>query len=169
MAEQRSGGVLVGIGIFKLVKVAILLAAGFAALNWLHRNPEASLWRWIERFNIDPARPLVEKVLGKAETLGPRQLWKVAITSFTYAALMTVEGVGLLMRKRWAEYFTVVITGSLLPFEIWELHKRFTGERVAVLVINAAIVVYLIARLVKEKKEPRQEPEGPMRRMPARA
>jgi uncharacterized membrane protein (DUF2068 family) len=66
---------------------------------------------------------------------------------FVYAGLMTIEGVGLLLGKRWAEYFTVIVTASLVPFEVWEIVRHATVIRISALVINAAIVIYLIARL----------------------
>jgi uncharacterized membrane protein (DUF2068 family) len=47
------------------------------------------------------------------------------------------------MRKHWAEYFTVITTAAIIPLEIWELAKRFSGAKIVVLVVNAAIVVYL--------------------------
>ena len=34
------------------------------------------------------------------------------------------EGVSLLLRKRWAEYFTVIVTASFIPLEIYELVKK---------------------------------------------
>jgi uncharacterized membrane protein (DUF2068 family) len=158
MAERRSGGVLVAIGIFKMVKVTLLLVAAFAALRLLHRDPEAWLWHWIDRFNVDPTRPIVRKVLGGSEHVHEGTLWKVIITSFTYAVLMSVEGVGLILRKHWAEWATVFITGSLLPFELWELHKHVTATRIIALILNVAIVVYLVVRLVKQRHHPRSAP-----------
>jgi uncharacterized membrane protein (DUF2068 family) len=163
MAEQRSSGVLIGIGIFKLVKVVILLVAGFAAVELLHRDPQSELWRWIEHFNINPTQPIIERALGKASDVDSAELWKVIVTAFTYAVLLSIEGIGLLLKKHWAEYFTVFITGSLLPFEIWELHKGLTATRVIALIVNVAIVVYLIVRLVKQRHDKKRPRAGALR------
>ncbi len=66
----------------------------------------------------------------------------------TYAAVFAVEGVGLWMQKRWAEWLTTIITASLIPLELWELiHKPSIGAAL-VLVANILIVGYLVlARL----------------------
>ena len=63
-----------------------------------------------------------------------------------------VEGTGLVLRKRWAEWLTIVVTSSFVPFEAYELvHKPGVGKAVA-LVVNVAIVVYLIVR-VRQKQQ----------------
>jgi uncharacterized membrane protein (DUF2068 family) len=69
------------------------------------------------------------------------------VGTFFYALLHLVEGTGLVLRRRWAEYLTVVATGSLLPLEFYEIARKFSVLRVGVLAINLAIVAYVIARL----------------------
>ena len=68
----------------------------------------------------------------------------LGLSAFAYAALFAVEGTGLWMQKRWAEYFSIVATSSLLPLEIYEVVKRVTMLRIVVLVSNVAIVAYLV-------------------------
>ena len=45
----------------------------------------------------------------------------VAIAALVYAALEATEGVGLALRRRWAEYLTVLATGLFIPFEAAEV------------------------------------------------
>ena len=52
-----------------------------------------------------------------------------------------------MLRKRWAEYFTIITTGALMPLEIFELAHRFTVTRLVVLMVNALIVWYLVRRV----------------------
>jgi uncharacterized membrane protein (DUF2068 family) len=61
-----------------------------------------------------------------------------------YAVLEAVEAVGLWMQKRWAEYLTLIATAALLPLEIYELARSVTVLKVTALVVNVAIVVYLL-------------------------
>jgi uncharacterized membrane protein (DUF2068 family) len=67
-------------------------------------------------------------------------------TAVAYAVVEGVEAVGLWLEKRWAEYLTAIATAGFLPFEIHELSKRVTVLRVAALVINVAILVWLVYR-----------------------
>jgi uncharacterized membrane protein (DUF2068 family) len=55
------------------------------------------------------------------------------------------------LRKHWAEYLTLISTGLFIPLEVFEIYRRFTLIRVAVLAINLAIVWYLAARIKRRK------------------
>jgi uncharacterized membrane protein (DUF2068 family) len=46
----------------------------------------------------------------------------------------------------------VLITGSLLPFEFYELSRRVTKTGVAITVVNIVILMYLVARLVRDRE-----------------
>lgn len=54
---------------------------------------------------------------------------------------------GLLLRKRWAEYFTIVTTAGLIPLELYELARHVSLAKIVVLMLNVAIVIYLIRRV----------------------
>jgi uncharacterized membrane protein (DUF2068 family) len=84
--------------------------------------------------------------LGKLLSVRSAALDLVLITALAYFILELVEAIGLWHEKRWAEYLTAVATSGLLPLEILELTKRITVIRVGALVINIAIVVWLLYR-----------------------
>ncbi len=52
-----------------------------------------------------------------------------------------------MLRKRWAEYFTIITTAGLIPLEVYEINRHVTAPKIVVLLINVAIVVYLVARI----------------------
>jgi uncharacterized membrane protein (DUF2068 family) len=58
-----------------------------------------------------------------------------------------IEGVGLLLRQRWAEYFTVLVTGSFVPLELYELTRRSTVTRMLLIGVNVAVVWYLVVHM----------------------
>ena len=70
----------------------------------------------------------------------------LAVSAIAYAALETTEGVGLAMRRRWAEYLTVIATGILIPYEAYEVIMRPTLFKVGALLLNLAVVGYLTYR-----------------------
>ena len=143
---------------FKLLKGLLLAAAGFGALRFLHRDLAASLNHWIEVLRIDPENRFIHPVLAKLFAISPKQLKELSAGTFVYSAVLLTEGAGLLLRKRWAEYFTVISTGIFIPLEIYELARHFTAAKVLVLLINGAMVVYLIVQLRREREsgEPNQ-------------
>jgi uncharacterized membrane protein (DUF2068 family) len=139
------------IGLFKLVKAVLLVFVGLGAIHFLRRDLGDSVVHWVDLFRVDPDNKYVHSLIAKAFSVTPRQLKEVSAGTFFYAAILGTEGVGLLMRKHWAEYFTVISTGVFLPLEIYELFHHFTWVKVAVLVTNAAIVWYLVVQIRREK------------------
>ena len=69
-----------------------------------------------------------------------------ALSAIAYAALEATEGIGLAMRRRWAEYLTVIATGILIPYEAYEVITHPTLFKVGALLLNLAVVGYLAYR-----------------------
>ena len=69
-----------------------------------------------------------------------------------YAGLFGVEGVGLWMGKRWAEYLTIIATSSFVPFEVYELIRHASWQRGATLGINLLVVGYLVWKVRRHAK-----------------
>ena len=70
----------------------------------------------------------------------------LAIGAVGYAILEGTEGVGLAMRRRWAEYLTVIATGVLIPYEAFEVVRHVTLFKIGALLLNLAVVGYLAYR-----------------------
>ena len=70
----------------------------------------------------------------------------LAIGAIAYALLEGTEGVGLAMRRRWAEYLTVIATSILIPYEVYEVISHATLFRAGALLLNVAVVGYLAYR-----------------------
>ena len=135
------------IGIFKLVKVAGLLIVGIGAIRLLHRDVATSVTHWVEALRLDPDNQYIHKGLSRVFRITPKQLKELSAGTFLYAGLYLTEGIGLLMRKHWAEYFTTISTALFIPLEVYELFHRFTWVKVWVVALNVAIVWYLAARI----------------------
>jgi uncharacterized membrane protein (DUF2068 family) len=87
---------------------------------------------------------LVAALLTRLTHLTPHSLAWLAVIAGVYAAVSGVEAVGLWLEKRWAEYLTVLATAGFLPLEIKALVDRVTFVRISAMVVNIAILVYLI-------------------------
>lgn len=144
---SQSSSALLLIAIFKLVKGILLLAVGIGALRFLHRDLAHSVNHWVNVLRVDPDNHYVHSLIARVIRVSPRQLRELSAGTFIYAGLLLTEGVGLMMRKAWAEYFTIITTGLLIPLEVYELYKHITLAKVAVFAINVAIVVYLVMRV----------------------
>ena len=135
------------IALFKLLKALLLIAFGVGALKLLHRDMGSTLDHWVAVSGIDPGNRWVERGIAKASNLTPAKVKGLGIVSFIYAGLFLTEGVGLWLLKPWAEWFTVIITSSLVPVELYELYRHPSGSKIVVLIINIAVVSYLVYRI----------------------
>jgi uncharacterized membrane protein (DUF2068 family) len=138
------------IGGFKIVKGLVLVALGFATLRLLHHDVEDVVTTWATELHLNPESRVIGALLEKLSDWDPKTFELAIVGMFVYAALLLAEGFGLLWRKTWAEYFTIIMTGAFIPLEIWELVKRLTPVRAGVMVLNVAIVAYLVMRLRRE-------------------
>ncbi len=135
------------IGLFKLAKGLSLLIVGFGLLKLLHRDVASVTEHWIEVLRVDPDNRFIHRALLKVFNVTPKQLKELSVGTFVYAAIFLTEGTGLLARRHWAEYMTLISTGLFIPLELWEIHRHFTMLKLGVTVVNVLIVWYLAARI----------------------
>jgi uncharacterized membrane protein (DUF2068 family) len=150
--RKHSAGMLVLIGAFKLVKAITLVAAGIALIT-LAKDHHASstLVHWAREAHLDPGARFLRRGIGEVAGLDPKDRALIGGALFLYAAVFLVEGIGLVTRRSWAEWMTLIVTTSLVPFEIYELTREVNIARVIVLVANIAIVAYLAWRVRDER------------------
>jgi uncharacterized membrane protein (DUF2068 family) len=63
-----------------------------------------------------------------------------------------VEGIGLYLEKTWAEYLTLGITASFLPWEVFEIFRKLTVIRVSLLTVNVLVFLYLFSLVTARAK-----------------
>ncbi len=141
------------IAAFKLLKACSLVALGVGALKLLHKDVAGMVEHWINMFQVDPRNHFVNLLLTKLANVDDRRLKALSAGTFIYAGIFLVEGVGLALQKRWAEYFTIITTSSWVPIEIYELLKRVSVGRSLALAVNLAVVAYLIFELKRFPKQ----------------
>ena len=141
------------IALEKVTKATILIIVGFRLLSLLGQDVHERAMEFISRHGIDLANRYVQMGLEKLVGMGDRQIVEFSIAAFAYALIILVEGIGLWLQYRWAEYMTVITTSLFIPFELYELYERFTWIRIAILAINIFIVWYLSTRIRDEHVE----------------
>ena len=142
------------IAVFKLLKAAALIVTGIGILKLMHNDIADTLQHWVATLGIDPGRRFVSEAIERATSIPSEKTRALGIVSFVYAALFVTEGIGLWLLKRWAEWFTVIITASLLPVEIYEIARRPTAIRILVPLLNVAVLLYLVRR-IRADRHPR--------------
>jgi uncharacterized membrane protein (DUF2068 family) len=88
---------------------------------------------------------------GLGVRLSPPQ--QLAAANLCSAGLSLIEGIGLLMQRRWAMWLTLLVTAALLPFQVYELADRVRWSRLLFLGVNLGIVYVLLVCLRSDRRE----------------
>lgn len=135
---------LIIIGAFKILEGLFFVLLGFGVVRLLHRDIGDLLLRAAMALRIDPESHFINILLEKVQLLTPPKIRLIGAGIFLKAALDFVEGIGLALEKTWAEWLTIALTASFLPWEIFEILHRFTWIKVGVTLINVVVLLYLI-------------------------
>ena len=133
----------------RIVKAIVLIAL---AIGLLVAGEQGLLTTWAryaqDQLNLDADDGVIVQLLLRLLLLigSFSHVSVVAIAAIAYALLEGTEGVGLAMRRRWAEYLTVIATGILIPYEAYEVIHHATLFKVGALLLNLAVVGYLAYR-----------------------
>ncbi|MGH9615356.1 MAG: DUF2127 domain-containing protein [Acidobacteriaceae bacterium] len=140
------------IGALKLLQGGFFVALGFGLLHMIHRDLYLFALETVQALHLDPDRLVVATLLDKVMLLDVHRLKQLSALVFIYAALDFVEGTGLILEKRWAEYFTLVLTLALLPIEAIKLIYHPNHWILAVLLVNVLIAIYLAWLVLPRRK-----------------
>ena len=169
-----SRGILL-IAVFDLIKAALFLVGAAGVFHLVDRNTHVELTRLLHVFRINGDHAFIRNLLVKANLISDPDKRIFAGVLLLYTVLYAIEGTGLLLRQRWAEYFAVLMTAIPLPFEAYTLlhhathtpmarllspgqptpllfHSRVFVLKLAVLFINAGIVWFLGYHLRRDRK-----------------
>src|SRR6204780_408794 len=110
-------GVLRTIALYKLVKVILLLLVAYGELRLRDASLAAKLLSWAQARPYGLEHRIVAPFLEWFSGLSVSRVYVFRIAALAYAAVFAVEGIGLWMEKRWAEWLTTIIIASLIPLE----------------------------------------------------
>ncbi|MBE1158885.1 DUF2127 domain-containing protein [Dyella acidiphila] len=150
--EARHSFGLRVIAIYKAIKTVCLIIVAFVAFG-LHKEQNFDhLVHMLEHLSLSDSNGLRLQLVQLLEQMGPGKFVAIGIVALCYAAIFATEGTGLWLRKHWAEWFTVIATGSLIPFEVYEVFHKFSWLKVGALLANVAIVIYLVQLAMQPHK-----------------
>jgi len=144
------------IAAYKLFKACALLLVAATAFHLTGANRIDVLSDRLMQLPIHHGHRYLVGLIDEMFELGPRRFLAIGMALCIYASVFFVEGWGLWREKRWAEYLTVIVTASLVPLEVWEMARQFSGLKLLALLANLAIVAYLIHLLRQSRADPRR-------------
>jgi len=146
------------ISFIKFGKAALLLGMTYGLYRLRRPDLVDQLYDWLNSLADTFERRLLERELDWVDSLGIDRLNNIVIATSAYIAILLTEGTGLFFHKTWAEWLTIVASGSLIPFELWHLiygqhHNKWAVF--AAIVLNVVIVIYLV-RVLRAARRARQ-------------
>ena len=136
----------------RALRAVLLIGVGVVLATHTHADWAEIARQFAQRAGLDPSRNETGRLVSSLGRFGPGQAARDAGIATGYGALEAVEAYGLLRKRRWGEYLTVVSTALLLVPEVHELLSRPTALKIGGLVLNVVIVGYLVIRLVRHRQ-----------------
>jgi uncharacterized membrane protein (DUF2068 family) len=146
-ASARRDRLLPWIAAERAFRTVVLLAVGIALVSHPHANWASDVSHLAQRLGLDPKDNWVQRIMSDVGKIHAHQDLVFGVAAIAYGVLEGVEAYGLFTRRRWGEWLTVVATSLLFVPEVWELTKSATVLKVGAVVVNLAIVGYLVWRL----------------------
>jgi uncharacterized membrane protein (DUF2068 family) len=146
-SAARGDRLLPWIAAERAFRALVLAAVGIVLLTHLHENWASDVTDLARKGGLNPKDNWVQRILHDATKLNASKTFLFGVLALGYAALEGTEAYGLWNRRRWGEWLTVLATSLLLIPEVWELTKSTTVLKVGALIVNVAIVAYLLVRL----------------------
>ena len=143
---------LTAIGIYKLIEGLLFVVVGIGVFKLVHQDIGEVLTRWIGAVHVDPNNRHFLKVLAKLCAVSDRKLEELGAGTFFYAGIYLTQGLGLIYKKTWAEYFTIIVTASFIPVELYLATQHLTAARVVATLVSLGTVWYLAADRLGEAK-----------------
>jgi len=137
---------------------ALLLWGGFALLLLAQQsNPQDFFSVLVHRlFRGNPPGIAIRYIAENTGFITRTMIIRVALATAAYGAVESTEAIGLLLRKRWAEWLVILVTGSFIPVEIFEIVMRPNPVKVLTLVANVLVLWYLLKRMFDKRAERRR-------------
>jgi uncharacterized membrane protein (DUF2068 family) len=128
----------------EFIKGLVVLLAGFGVLSLVHRDAWDVAESFLEWLHVSPDTHYAQVFLNLADQVTDSRLWFVAAGALAYSSLRFGEAFGLWFERVWAEWLALISGALYLPFEIYEIIRRPDAVRIAIFLINLAVVLYMV-------------------------
>lgn len=144
MTPVRLSSALRLVALLEAGKGLLVLSAGFGLLSLVHRDVQSFAEHLVTHSHLNPAARYPRIFIDAVSRLNDSRLMLLAAGAAAYAAVRFVEAYGLWFARRWAEWFAVASGALYIPFELLELTRRSTWIGLALVLVNAAVVGFML-------------------------
>jgi uncharacterized membrane protein (DUF2068 family) len=141
--QHRNTGLRL-IAALKVAKGLLLTGIALGLFHAINHDLGETMRKAAVHLRIDPENRIFRAGLERATNIPPKTLRTFGLISLVYAAELYVEGIGLWLNQAWAKYLVVVATAIFVPEEVRACLLHFAWERAGLLVVNLAVLFYVI-------------------------
>jgi len=149
--ERTSKAGLRAVATFEALKGVLVLVLGMTLLA-VHSHFEELVENLLYHLHIDFDRRIGHMMLNAAMTVKDARWWAIGAAIGTYSSVRFIESWGLWNRRVWAEWFALLSGTLYLPWELLKVIERADWDRIAVLLINLVIILYMLWIRVQETR-----------------
>lgn len=142
-AQKRAAGLYTIIAV-KLGKSLLLFGITLGIYSLMGDDLQVELERFVRWLRLDPEHQFFADLGARLQVLTPASIAWIASGTLLYGVLLLVESIGLMFRVFWAAWLAIGETAFFIPIEIYHLMKDFSPAVFVLLVVNVAIVWYLV-------------------------
>jgi uncharacterized membrane protein (DUF2068 family) len=128
----------------ELAKGVIVFLAGLGLLTMRHKSIWGIAESLLEFLHVSPYHHYVGVFIDLVARISDVRLWKIAVVASIYVILRFIEAYGLWYALPWAEWMAAITGGIYVPFEADDFIRRPSWFKLAVIVINLLIVLYML-------------------------
>jgi len=148
---MRMSSALRAVALLEAAKGVLVLLVGFGVLSLIHRDVQRIAERLVAHAHLNPAAHYPRIFIDVADRLTDTRLLLLAAGASAYALARLIEAFGLWHARRWAEWFAALSGGIYIPFEIYEMYQRATWLSLGALLLNSAIVAFMLYSVRRAK------------------
>lgn len=132
-------------------KGALATMTGMWLLSLFQYTPRTLAKQLVERLHLNPGSHYPDLFVANIGSLSDRSITLLGIAALIYAGLRFIEAMGLWQNRAWAKWFAAVTGAVYIPFELFELLQGYNGFVIGALLINVAVVWYLVRALKQDR------------------
>jgi uncharacterized membrane protein (DUF2068 family) len=128
----------------EFTKGVVVVLAGLGAFSMRHKSIWGIAESFLEFFHANPYNHYVGVFINLVYRVSDVRLWKIALAATIYAIIRFVEAYGLWYLRAWAEWLAIASGTIYIPFEVIDMIRHPRGFGALVLLVNVAIVLYML-------------------------
>jgi uncharacterized membrane protein (DUF2068 family) len=142
--RNAGSAALRAVALFEAAKGTLVLMAGFGVFRLMHRDADVAADLLSRHLHLNPAKQHARIFVELLYNLSSSRLWSLAALALTYSCVRFIEAYGLWHNRGWAKWFAALSGGIYVPFELYELYLGASWLKLAALVLNLAVVAYMV-------------------------